>query len=99
HRREGLSFRLYNKIRKNEWVPSKRVLPSNDIPLERKGIYITREETRDASHSLFKVAKEKGDFSFFTNGMKPFVKKLDHMPLKKRFTLYMKKYLKFISDK
>src|SRR5690606_29794543 len=67
HRREGLGYRLMNKIKNNQWVPIKRVEPSNKLPYDRKRIYRVREEIRDASHRIFKKAKEINRFDYFSS--------------------------------
>jgi coenzyme F420-reducing hydrogenase beta subunit len=76
HRREGLSFRLFLKEEKNEWVPRKRITSSSSIPNDRKEIYNMREKIRDFSHLNFKKAKQKNDFEFFRSSMIPFIDKL-----------------------
>lgn len=97
HRREGLSYRLYNKKRRKEWVPEKRVQASNSLPYQRKRIYNTREIIRDASHRNFKKARELNSFSYFVKSMDPLIKKLGpSLATKIKYTLIsmLKKYIR-----
>jgi len=63
-------------MRQKEWVPIKRVKPSNSLPHKRKRIYVTREIIREASHKNFKKAKELNSFSYFIKSMDPLLKGL-----------------------
>lgn len=92
HRREGLTYRLHKKHKQKEWVPKKRVEPSDDLPAARKKVYTIREEIRDAAHVNFKEAKRLNDFNYFKKSMHPHIKKLDK-PFLKRAELRIKKKL------
>lgn len=75
HRREGLAYRLFNKKKKKEWFPQKRVKPSRAIPQGRKRLYKIREQIREASHVNFLKAKQANDFLFFKNQMDVYIAK------------------------
>lgn len=76
HRREGLSYRLGKKEKKNEWVPKKRVM-ANQFPIteKRKKIYTLREEIAAKSHPAFLTALQKNDLQYFHKSMEPLVKR------------------------
>lgn len=81
HRREGLTYRLYNKAKHNEWAPVKRVKPGNNIAPQRKRLYLVREAMSLASHEAFLKSKQSGDFQSFVDAMTPWIKKLERPPL------------------
>lgn len=90
HRREGLTYRLFNKVRQNKWVPVKRVTPGNNIPPHRKRLYRVREEMSKASHDSFLRSKESGNFQNFIDSMMPFIDKLERPPLMMKVILKIK---------
>lgn len=71
HRREGLSYRLYLKDQKNEWWPTKRVAPSENIPNRRKKIYEKRAPLLLEANKAYDKALERNDFSIFSKTMEP----------------------------
>lgn len=75
HRREGLSYRLHLKQERNEWVPKKRVLPTEKLNNKRKMIYKGRIELNEASFVAFEKAKKEQNYQVFEEIMLPIVKK------------------------
>ena len=67
HTHDELVYRLYKEEKTSEWVPSKRVKPSKDIPLLRRKVQDIREEISDQSHLLYKKAVELDDIDYFHN--------------------------------
>lgn len=81
HRREGLSYRLYLKDKKNEWRPKKRVNANNALSRKRKKIYENRIRIYEESFNGYELAKNKGSFDEFTSYMAPIIneyKKLNY---------------------
>lgn len=74
HRRDGLSYRLFLKDKKNEWRPKKRVEPSDELSLVRKQIYEKRTLLSEESFKAFKVAEKQGNFEAFIKYMDPLIK-------------------------
>lgn len=75
HTHDELVYRLYKEEKTSEWVPSKRVKPSKDIPLLRRKVQDIREEISDQSHLLYKKAVELDDIDYFITEMeKPSIK-------------------------
>jgi coenzyme F420-reducing hydrogenase beta subunit len=77
HRREGLSYRLYQKKKQGKWVPPKRVDPvaqSNLLP-ERMRIFKLRQIISAKSHSAFFKALKTKDLDVFIQAMIPYVRK------------------------
>lgn len=74
HRRDGLSYRLYLKEFNNEYVPSKRVKPTDKLNKKRKLIYTSREELRKQSFIAFEAAEKHNDFRIFDSMMAPYLK-------------------------
>lgn len=70
HRRSGLQYRLYLNSRARIPTPKKRVSASNKFPRKFKRIQELRVKLRDQSHRQFLEAKEKDDYSVFTEGMR-----------------------------
>lgn len=85
HRREGLSYRLLMTDIKNEWRPTKRVLPLNgkvDKPMMKK--QCLRVELATKSHTAFQKALKMNDFEVFKRELNPILiqyKKLYQKPL------------------
>jgi coenzyme F420-reducing hydrogenase beta subunit len=77
HRREGLSYRLYQKTKQGKWVPPKRVDPvsqSNLLP-ERMRVFKLRQIISSKSHSAFLKALKTKDLDVFIQAMIPYVRK------------------------
>lgn len=80
HRREGLEYRLFLKEEANEWVPQKRVKPSDkNITEKRKKIYYYRNILTKESFEGIKKARLLNDFSEFNRHMEPFVKEYSRL--------------------
>ncbi len=73
HRREGLSLRLFWKVKRNLWMPKKRVAPSNNVTLKYKIIYALRLKLTKSSHRFFKYGKKYNSFYLFQLLMFPLV--------------------------
>jgi coenzyme F420 hydrogenase subunit beta len=66
-RREGLSYRLHREINKNNWVPEKRIKPSQfKITKTREKIFDARSEVTNISRELFKKALEEDNYSVYS---------------------------------
>lgn len=76
HRRQGLAYRLFADVKKNEWVPRKRVAPLNNVS-ECGNKFAARQDLRikirDQSHELFLKAKQCNDISLYTKGLVPVI--------------------------
>jgi coenzyme F420 hydrogenase subunit beta len=65
HTRDELGYRLFKKERKNEWVPIKRVSPSNDLDFIRKRIQDIREIMCIKLPEYYLHALEKNNLTYF----------------------------------
>ena len=79
HRRDGLAFRLYLKDKNNEWIPPKRVEPSNNLPSKRKRIYEERMKLSQESFKAYRAAEETKNFNKFIEHMDPLIKKYNKL--------------------
>lgn len=79
HRRPGLAVRLGNRVRKDEWVPKKRVEPVAESELRTPFAQrmLNREAIAVASGPAYVRAYEQGDLSTFIKEMKPYIDKYD----------------------
>ncbi len=93
HRNEGLALRLFDSKAAGEWYPEKRVEPTEDLPANRKLIYRTRVELRDASHVAFLEAKKRDNFAYFQEAMAPLIKKHNYKPFPRKVAGFL--YRKF----
>lgn len=73
HRREGLQLRLYDDQAAGRWTPSKRVVPSQDIPRRRKPIVRARRILSSSSHEKFREALEVNSVDRFVKEIDPLV--------------------------
>lgn len=69
HTHDELAYRLYKKEKKSEWVPSKRVKSSKDLPLLRRKVQDLREEISEKSNLAYKKAVELDDIEYFKTEM------------------------------
>lgn len=66
HRQEGLSVRIEQAVKEQQWFPVKRVKQDTfEVPRERKEIYLHRLEISEKSHIYFQQAKLKNSFILF----------------------------------
>lgn len=72
HTHDELAYRLY-KIRKDDFVPQKRVNPNKNIPFLRRRIQDQRELISTKSHIIFQKAVEKNNYNYFLRKMKKYV--------------------------
>lgn len=79
HRREGLSHRLFETDKKEEWRPQKRVEASDKLPNKIKKIQNLRVELYKQSHSALLNAKKQGSFDVFLKEMNPLVSKYNKL--------------------
>lgn len=77
HRREGLMYRLWMKQQNGELYPTKRIVPSNNIPEKRKKIYEARIKLVEESFKAYHAAEKTNDFDDFKTYMRPIVKQYD----------------------
>jgi coenzyme F420 hydrogenase subunit beta len=74
HRRQGLAYRLFSDLKRNEWVPKKRVVPLNSVN-ECGSKFAARQDLRikirDQSHELFLKAKQQNDIEVYIKGLVP----------------------------
>jgi coenzyme F420 hydrogenase subunit beta len=76
-RREGLSYRLEQKEKKNLWYPKKRVSPGEfSVSAIRKMVYQQRLEVSELSRTTFVEAVEKNDYKIYANKLEKKLKKL-----------------------
>lgn len=94
HRNEGLALRLFDDKVAGEWYPQKRVEPTEDLPANRKLIYRTRVELRDASHVAFLEAKKRDSFAYFQDAMAPLIKKHNYKPFPRKVAGFLYRKLK-----
>ncbi|MFO0406889.1 MAG: Coenzyme F420 hydrogenase/dehydrogenase, beta subunit C-terminal domain [Labrys sp. (in: a-proteobacteria)] len=72
HRREGLSLRLADAVRRGERVPQKRFAPGSAVLTpDRREIVRLREKTAATSHMAFAEARRTGRLEAFTQQMRP----------------------------
>lgn len=69
HTRDELSYRLYLKQKKGEWIPKKRVKPKDNIPYLRKKIQVIREKYCCLTFKKYDIAVKKGDLNYFYRHM------------------------------
>lgn len=69
HTHDELAYRLHKKEKSGEWLPLKRVKPSDKISKHRMKIQDLREEISYQSHIKYKEAVEKNDFDHFVTEM------------------------------
>lgn len=75
-RREGLAYRLYLKKKKGQWVPKKRVEPSNkQVSRRRQKIYAHRPYMGEMSHVYWKEAVQEQSLPFFEQNMDRLIQK------------------------
>ncbi|NLA43241.1 coenzyme F420 hydrogenase, partial [Candidatus Saccharibacteria bacterium] len=73
HTRDELPYRLHKKDKANLWRPKKRFEASSELPLIRKYVQNIREKISTKSHTKFKEAVERDDWSYFERSMKLYV--------------------------
>lgn len=73
HTQDELGYRLYKKKMKNEWYPSKRVSPNNQLSFFRKNVQHLREKICINAPIYYQEAVDRNDFSYFVRRMKPLV--------------------------
>ncbi|WP_186300229.1 Coenzyme F420 hydrogenase/dehydrogenase, beta subunit C-terminal domain [Denitromonas ohlonensis] len=77
HRRDGLSFRLEEKVRAGTWAPIKRVLPGSvGLTRRRRSIVRLRQRMSTLSHESFLRAKSKDDLNLYFLDMSPYAEKM-----------------------
>lgn len=86
HRREGLAYRLYLLKDSDNYVPMKRVEPSDALPRKRKHIIAYRETLRSKSFESFEAAQAADDFEVFNEQMAPYLK--EYRKLNERSIFY-----------
>lgn len=74
HTHDELVYRLYKKQQKNEWVPQKRVEPSENISNTRRKIQDLRTHISEQSHIQYQEAVKHDDFDYFINQMNDYTK-------------------------
>jgi len=74
HRREGLAYRLFLQKDTENYLPKKRVEPSDKLSGRRKRIYNYREILRVKSFQSFEAALAVGDFNVFNEQMDEYLK-------------------------
>lgn len=75
HRRQGLAYRLAVRQNRGEWIPTKRVKPSMDMPEKRQTIYAMREVIREESFVGFKKALNEENYKAFQRHIARYVRK------------------------
>lgn len=76
-RREGLSYRLDREIKKNRWVPTKRIKAGQfNLTTSRKNIYNERTKVTDVSRELFKNALENDNYEIYNKEISTLTKQL-----------------------
>ncbi len=73
HRREGLAYRLFRAIKKGQWVPKKRVEPTNECGFFFKLIQIMRQTIRIKSHQAFRLQKSFHGIFLYKLIMRPYL--------------------------
>lgn len=73
HRRDGLALRLHDDQSRGRWTPRKRVLPSVNLPSQRKAIVRARRMLSSQSLNLFRDAKESGSLDSFMLEIAPYI--------------------------
>jgi len=74
HRRHGLAYRLYLKKQEGKWAPRKRVVPAEyHLTSREKKIQELRIALRVESHRAYARAVESGNWSTFTQTMRPLI--------------------------
>ena len=77
HRWDGLSVRLQDARRKNQWVPAKRIKPGErSVPMIRKAIVRLRQKIAARSHTEFLEAKRRNDLAYFNKAMMPLTRRM-----------------------
>ncbi|MFC3607956.1 Coenzyme F420 hydrogenase/dehydrogenase, beta subunit C-terminal domain [Stutzerimonas tarimensis] len=78
HRREGLAVRLADDISHGKWVPNKRVLPSvTAVTTQRLALIRNRRLISEASHALYRKARERSSLSYFLDNIEPYVRRYE----------------------
>ncbi|PHQ36753.1 Coenzyme F420 hydrogenase/dehydrogenase, beta subunit C-terminal domain [Rhodopirellula bahusiensis] len=78
HRREGLSYRLFQRDKRALWRPQKRVAAKADHLTPRQHrIFELREAIAAQSHTAFKTAIGEGSLQKFFDLMKPLLEQYD----------------------
>lgn len=75
HTHDELAYRLYKLKKENKWIPKKRVEPSGEIDIARKGIQDLREEISISSHLNYYESMEKNNYNIYQKRMKKLVKR------------------------
>ncbi|MCL1929980.1 polysaccharide pyruvyl transferase family protein [Candidatus Saccharibacteria bacterium] len=75
HMRDELPYRLHKQGRFGRWSPSKRVQPSNKLPLLRKRVQNVRQKIAQKSHVVYKEAVRRDDWSYFEKRMQKYINK------------------------
>jgi coenzyme F420 hydrogenase subunit beta len=70
HTRDELSYRLAKKDQEKKWRPTLRVKASLNTPVLRQKVQDFRIHFAQQSHSVYKEAVERQDFSYFEKRMK-----------------------------
>lgn len=97
-RREGLAYRLNQKIRLGQWVPIKRIAPRFLLSKNRRAIYEARQESQEASFRIWddlEVCNSKA--KKFDKKFEPYLQKLKALSRLSRFLVFFQKII-FILD-
>lgn len=70
HRRIGLRYRLFLKLKRKEWVPTKRVSPSDDHSFLFKGIQHTRQWMRKKTFDAYLSQRGHPGLGIFNRKLK-----------------------------
>lgn len=80
HTHDELAYRLFIR-KKSEYIPKKRVEPSNELVFLRKKIQDQRAIISSKSHIYFKKAKEIDDYNYFLKKMRKHIQKYKRLYL------------------
>lgn len=99
HRRQGLAYRLHLRERNGEWVPKKRVRPSeHHLATREKQIQDLRIKLRIASHKAFAAALEQGSLTIFSRAMMPLVRRYRQLYGASLFTRGLRRIQRFLGS-